>query len=937
MQALAVQTVRVGLYHNSPKVAYSETGRAEGIFVDLIEAIAEKEGWTLEYVPGSWGEGLDRLAAGQIDIMPDVAYSTARDGLYDYHDEPVLTSWFQVYTRHGSGIRSIPDMAGKRVMVLERSVQQAAFKQLTDSFGFKITLIPVQSYSRMFEHVAAGDADAAITNRYYGLKHAKKYALEDTAVVFHPSNLFFAARNGKNGRLLDAIDRHLRLMKSDPQSAYYRSLQRWTSDAVELSLPLWVKSTAFAFSLILLLSFVGSILLKRQVNARTLQLLRSNQEMTKINDTLRISEAANRLSNRAIEASANGIMITAIRSADHPIIYVNPAFERITGYSSDEVINRDPRFLRGDNTEQPELNEIRAAIREQREGEAILRNYHKDGSLFWNKLTIAPVPDDTGKVTHFIGIINNITKRMRAEDKLIRLNATLEARVKERTSELQLARDQAEAANQAKSHFLSNMSHEIRSPLTAIIGFSESLQTDELSPAERRGNISTVTRNARYLLQVINDILDLSKIEAGQLNVEQISTPLFPLLGDLDSLLGTSARNKGLEFRIKYHLPLPETIVTDPVRLKQILVNLCSNAIKFTDSGGIEIEVSSDPDFGRLQFTVSDSGIGMSAAEMATIFDPFTQADATVTRKYGGTGLGLPISLKLATALGGELKCESHKGQSSRFMLTVVNHDQAQATAINRLEEASLHHHESHDQVEIKPLNGRILLVEDSADNQQLVSMYIQKTGAQLSIAENGLQAITIALEQAFDLILMDMQMPVMGGLEAIRQLRADGYTRPIVALSANALLSDQKKCTAAGADDYLLKPIEQYRFYQVLNRYLAEDTSATSLKKNRERQQAMQESPQYQAMVAGFLDSLPQMLDEISAALHEKNWETLQTRSHDLKGMGGALGYPKITELAGEVNRLVKQQNHEALADACTALRTHCHSIVLQDNSHKS
>ncbi len=273
----ADQIIKVGVYENAPKIFISEDGKPAGVFLDIIEYIAQNEGWKLHYVPGSWGEGLDRLEKREIDLMPDVAYTADRDSIFDFQKMPVLSSWFQAYARKGSGIKSILDLDRKRIAVLERSVQQDAFARLAGGFGLNPTLISLPDYQSIFEKVARGEADAAITNRFYGPMHAKKLGLEDTAVIFNPSDLFFAAPKGTHEELLKAIDANLMDLKKDPQSIYYKSLKRWTSEEVRFKLPSWVRVIGLVVGAVLLVSLTGSLLLKHQVNTRTRELRETNR------------------------------------------------------------------------------------------------------------------------------------------------------------------------------------------------------------------------------------------------------------------------------------------------------------------------------------------------------------------------------------------------------------------------------------------------------------------------------------------------------------------------------------------------------------------------------------------------------------------------------------------------------------------------------------
>jgi signal transduction histidine kinase/CheY-like chemotaxis protein len=418
----------------------------------------------------------------------------------------------------------------------------------------------------------------------------------------------------------------------------------------------------------------------------------------------------------------------------------------------------------------------------------------------------------------------------------------LEQRVEERTFQLNDALEHAMAASQAKSLFLANMSHEIRTPMTAILGFSDILQDSSLPEEDRIKFLQTIERNGKHLLAIINDILDLSKIEALQLQIEHIPTQPLDILHDVQSLMQVKAYEKQLKLIVLVEAPFPTSISSDPIRIRQVLVNLLSNAVKFTQQGTITLTAkyiaADNPNFSQLCFEVRDTGIGMSPQQVEKIFKPFTQADESTTRRFGGTGLGLTISQKLASLLGGEINVSSIEGQGTCFGFTIKTGPvdaSSMVTSSGTLGQLLLTHEskETAGQAQnpdaIPLLKGRrILLVEDGIDNQKLIRMLLEREGVIMSLAENGQIAIDRVaqanqIDLPYDLILMDMQMPVMDGYAATRQLRRDGYTYPIVALTANAMNQDRDNCIKSGCTDYMTKPINRQKLLEIVAKYVGD------------------------------------------------------------------------------------------------------------------
>ena len=397
-----------------------------------------------------------------------------------------------------------------------------------------------------------------------------------------------------------------------------------------------------------------------------------------------------------------------------------------------------------------------------------------------------------------------------------------ERHLSSQAEQLREALGAAEAATRSKSQFLANMSHEIRTPMTAILGFAETLLEPGLSDAEGRDAVLTIRRNGEYLLSLINDILDLSKVEAGKLEVERVACSPCSVLAEVAALMETRAKSQGLEIQIAYTGAMPETITSDPTRLRQILINLLGNAIKFTSKGVVLIVVNlQNESVPRLEFAIVDSGIGMNAEQQARLFRPFTQADSSTTRKFGGTGLGLTIAKRLAEALGGDIVVWSEPGCGSVFRASVAT---GELDGVRMLDDplaattASPQAPDARASLSAVTLPAcRVLLADDGPDNRRLIARLLEKAGASVTTVENGQQALDAALTARadgapFDVILMDIQMPVMDGYTATARLREAQYSGAIIALTAHAMASARDECLAAGCDDYASKPIDRKR-----------------------------------------------------------------------------------------------------------------------------
>ncbi|MGB7539990.1 MAG: PAS domain S-box protein [Anaerolineales bacterium] len=781
--------MRVGVYQNEPKIFIDDGGRASGIFIDILSEIGAQEGWTLEYEPCQWADCLSALEAGRIDLMPDVAYSSERDLKYDFHVTPVLDSWSQIYANSSLQVSGFGDLAGKRVAVLQGSIQQTVFEQYMSGFGYTVTIVPTKSLEEAFQKTADGVADAAIANNFFGDYFYREFGLVKTPIVFDPATLFFATAQGRNPDLLAAIDRRLDAWIQEPNSPYYAILGRWILRAPT---PVY-RVPQYAYWIITIIGglfalSVGMIfLLRSQVRARTKHLVKANQALRESEERYRLlfstsndailltapdgsvfaaNPAACRIFDRTEEeilsVGQDGLLdptdprlaialeerartgsfhgeLTLLRkdgklffgevstalfnnekgqprtsmiirdtterkvsqrqlteserkyrelvehansiilrwTRDGKITFLNEFGLRFFGYSAEEIVGRPVMGTIVPVTESDGRDLRRLMEQIQSDPltfeQNINENVRRDGERVWIAWTNRIVEDTEGRVTEILSVGTDITDRKRVDEAIRELNATLEQRVTDRTAELAVAKDHAEAADRLKSAFLATMSHELRTPLNSIIGFTGIILQELAGPltAEQRKQLGMVRDSAWHLLALINDVLDISKIEAGQLEMHIESFDLRASIEKAAAIVKPLAEKKGLTLDVELS-PEIGIFTSDSRRIEQVLINLLNNGVKFTERGGVTVRARISPypyhaPQSALFLSVADTGIGIQPEDFEKLFLPFRQIDSGMTRRHEGTGLGLAICRRLAELLGGEIRAESEFGKGSVF------------------------------------------------------------------------------------------------------------------------------------------------------------------------------------------------------------------------------------------------------------------------------
>ncbi len=758
----ASDSITIGVYENPPKVYTNEAGEVCGVFIDILKEIAKNEGWQLKYVHDSWDHCLQFLEDGSIDIMPDIAFTYKRDEIYDFNRVKVLESSSQIYTRPGLRIKELVDLKNKRIAFVSRTIQDKEFDKLMNGYGYEYIKIPCVSYQDVFSLTSKGEADVAITNYYFGQTNYKAFNLKKTPLVFNVTSLYYAVTNGMNTSILNTIDKYLTEWKNEKESFYYQLIYDYFETPFYMSnlgsnIFIYIFVTVFGIFFIMIIIF-----LLRKLFVYTKNLRASNT-------LLKLEEGKFK---SYIEHAPFGIFVTDDKGN---YIDVNPAACQITAYNRDELLCLSISDLipkRSHTTAHKHLQRI------AREGKAsaIMPFVTKNGELrYWEV--------DSVQLTHtlFLGFAHDITERRQSEKKI--------------EEALELATE----SDRLKSAFLANMSHEIRTPMNGILGFTSLLQNPDLTDETRDKYIQIIRKSGDRMLDTVNDLIIISKLETGQEKLNLLKGNPCKLVQEMFEFFKPSAISKGLDFKYIHHCSnTSEIAYLDVTKFNSIVGNLIKNAIKYTDNG--EIIIRSEKDDKNIIISVEDTGYGIPKDRQDAIFDRFVQADIKDSQALQGSGLGLSIVKAYVEMMHGTISLESELGKGSCFTAKLP---------LKKIEREKLNLSKK-DIVPSKIKLNKILIAEDDVNSFQYLSISLEPYTDKILHAANGQEAVQMARDNMdCDLILMDIKMPVMNGHEAVKRIREFNKSVQIISQTAYAMQEDKEKSLAAGCNDYISKPID--------------------------------------------------------------------------------------------------------------------------------
>jgi len=871
--------LRIGVYDNPPKIGVTASGKPYGFHIDLLDAILEGSGVSPDYVAGTWEECLARLERGEIDMMPDMAYSEERAKLFEFNSESALLNWAVVYAAEPGAVSTITDLDGKRVAVMRDSIHtsgQFGIVNMAADFEIRCDFIYVDSYEECFNRLRAGQADAAVVNRLFGLMNESGENSYRTPLIFNPSQIRYAFAQGKpeNEALIALFDARLKRLKERSDGAYHRAFARYLTPyiAKEKELPSWISNAILlilGLSLMLLL-FLFAIKSKKEEKVNITQFFRSYRSMWDIRTGIADSTIlAYSLFSIPMMLS---ILYHVLTLGDDPFAWFYLPALILIGMAAllRKRLKVDIKlytllfslFYTGSLVlvAQGDLGIgfsyffsagiLATMFYGRRWGLAALTAglvvsvgfgllvvsgsldishihssyFHSTSSwifaivsflmMFFTLMSGLQKFYDS-----LIDAVENLEKRIEERTKDIdTINKSLQVEIREHEKTevlLEASRQEAENANKAKSYFFAGMSHEIRTPLNAILGYSQILLRDKELSGESRRELETINASGEHLLSLINEVLEMSRIEAGKLEAVIEPCDVAAVLREVGNMFAGSAAKKGIALTARALSDMPGRVMTDESKLKQILINLVGNALKFTDSGSVELTASAEPgNPGRLSFAVADTGRGIAAADVEKIFQPFEQTEEG--RSMGGTGLGLPISQKYCQLLGGTIGLESQVGRGSRFSFSIDAPPCPESLPDKAGGDARIGGI-------TKGTPPRVLIVDDRETNRDILARMLEPLGFPVAQAAGGSEALAMLDTWNPGLILLDLVMPGMNGKDFLRIVRTDRSKAAIriIVITASVLEDERSGVIELGADAFIRKPFREKHVLEEIGRLM--------------------------------------------------------------------------------------------------------------------